>query len=119
MRTYLGLFFLAALFSLLITPAVRKLGRRLRAYGQAHDGRDQPQIPRLGGLSIFLATLAAWGVLLLVPVVMRARFLAEWHVLEILLVPGALVLLLCVYDDLVGAAPWQKLAVELLAAVMV
>ena len=119
MRTYLGLFFLAALFSLLITPAVRRLGQRLRAYGQARDGRDQPQIPRLGGLSIFLATLAAWGVLLLVPNAMRARFLSEWHTLATLLVPGTLVLLLGVYDDLVGAAPWQKLIVETLAAGMV
>ncbi|MGA2610186.1 MAG: hypothetical protein ABSH01_22310 [Terriglobia bacterium] len=76
MRTYLGLFFLAALLSLLLTPALRKLSQGLRAYGQARDGRDQPQIPRLGALSILLATLAAWGVLLLVPNAMRARFLA-------------------------------------------
>ena len=72
-----------------------------------------------GALSIFLATLAAWGVLLLVPNRMRARFLSEWHTLATLLVPGTLVLLLGVYDDLVGAAPWQKLIVETLAAGMV
>lgn len=119
MRTYLGLFCLAAVFSLVITPAVRKLGQRLRAYGQARDGREQPQIPRMGGLSIFLATLAAWGVLLVVPNAMRARFLSEWYALFTLLVPGTLVLLLGLYDDLVGAVPWQKLAVETLAAGMV
>ena len=93
MRTYLGLLFLAMLFSLLVTPAVRSLGRRVRAYGQARDGQEQRQIPRLGGLAIFLATLAAWGVLLLVPNDVRARFLSEWRTLATLLVPGTLVLL--------------------------
>jgi UDP-GlcNAc:undecaprenyl-phosphate GlcNAc-1-phosphate transferase len=119
MRTYLGLFFLAALFSLLVTRAVRGLGRRLRAYGEARDGREQRQIPRLGGLAIFLAALAAWGVLLLVPNDVRARFLSEWRTLVTLLVPGTLVLLVGAYDDLVGAAPWQKLVIETLAATMV
>jgi UDP-GlcNAc:undecaprenyl-phosphate GlcNAc-1-phosphate transferase len=119
MRSYLGLFILAALFSLLVTPAVRRLGRRLRAYGPARDGQEQRQIPRLGGIAIFLATLAAWGVLLLVPNDVRARFLSEWRTLATLLVPGTLVLLVGVYDDLAGAAPWQKLIAETLAAGMV
>ena len=119
MRTYLALFFLAALFSLLITPAVRWLGRRLRAYGQARDGREHPQIPRLGGLAIFLATLASWGVLLLVPNLVRAQFLAAWRVLATIMIPGTLVLILGVYDDLAGATPRQKLVVETLAAAMV
>src|SRR2546430_12322371 len=78
MRSYLGLFFIAALFSLLVTPAVRTLGHWLQAYGQA-DGREQPHIPRLGGLAILVAALAAWAVLLLVPNDVRARFLSEWQ----------------------------------------
>jgi UDP-GlcNAc:undecaprenyl-phosphate GlcNAc-1-phosphate transferase len=119
MRSYIGLFVLAALFSLLVTPVVRRLGRRVRAYGQAHDGEEQRQIPRLGGLAIFLATLAAWGVLLLVPNEVRWRFLSDWRALATLLVPGMLVLLVGVYDDLAGAAPWQKLMAETLAAGMV
>ena len=119
MRSYLGLFFIAALFSWLVTPAVRTLGQWVQAYGQAGDGREQPRIPRLGGLAIFLAALAAWGVLLLVPNDVRARFLSEWRTLAILMAPGTLVLLLGVYDDLVGANPWQKLIIETLAAGMV
>ena len=75
MRSYLGLFFIAALFSLLVTPAVRTLGHWLQAYGQADDGREQPHIPRLGGLAILVAALAAWGVLLFVPNDVRTRFL--------------------------------------------
>jgi UDP-GlcNAc:undecaprenyl-phosphate GlcNAc-1-phosphate transferase len=119
MRTYLALFVLAVLFTLLLTPMVRALGRRWRAYGKAQDGRDRPQIPRLGGLAIFLAALAVWGALLLIPNDVRARFLLEWRALLTVLVPGMLVLLAGVYDDLVGATPRQKLLVEALAAGLV
>ena len=119
MRTYLVLFVLAVLFTLLVTPRVRALGQRVRAYGKGHAGREQPQIPRLGGLAIFLAMLAVWGALLLIPNAVRERFLAEWHTLLTLLVPGTLVLLAGVYDDVLGATPRQKLFVEALAAGMV
>jgi UDP-GlcNAc:undecaprenyl-phosphate GlcNAc-1-phosphate transferase len=116
MRTYLGLLLLAALFSWLMTLGVRELGRRLRAYGKAHGGREQAQVPRLGGLSIFLATIAAWGVLLLVPNDVRVRFISEWRVLLTILVPGTVILILGIYDDLVGARPREKLLVEVVAA---
>jgi UDP-GlcNAc:undecaprenyl-phosphate/decaprenyl-phosphate GlcNAc-1-phosphate transferase len=119
MRTYLGLLLVAALFSWLATPGVRALGRRLRAYGKAHGGREQAQVPRLGGLSIFLATVAAWGVLLLVPNDVRVRFISEWRVLLTIMIPGTLILVLGVYDDLAGATPKLKLLVETLAAGLV
>jgi len=95
------------------------LGHRLRAFGKPHGGREQAQVPRLGGLSIFLATLAGWGVLLLVPNDVRTRFLSEWRTVLTVLVPGSLVLLMGAYDDVRGATPRQKLALEVLAAGMV
>ena len=119
MRTYLGLFLLATFFTVLITPAVRRLGRWLRAYGQVRDGGEERQIPRLGGLAIMLAGLATWGVLLLVPNDVRAQFLSEWRTFVILLVPGAVVLFVGAYDDMVSVSPRQKLIVEALAAGMV
>src|SRR5437660_10457751 len=119
MRSYLGLFFIAALFSWLVTPAVRTLGHWLQAYGRADDGREQPDVHGLGGVAILVAALAAWGVLLFLPNDVRARFLSEWRTMAVLMAPGTLVLLLGVYDDLVGATPWQKLIIETLAAGMV
>jgi UDP-GlcNAc:undecaprenyl-phosphate GlcNAc-1-phosphate transferase len=95
------------------------MGRRLRAYGQARAGRDQPRIPRLGGLAIFLTAFAVWGVMLLVPNSERGRLLLEWRTLVTLLVPATFVLIAGAYDDLKGATPRQKLMVEGLAAVMV
>src|SRR5207248_10482823 len=119
MRSYLGLFFIAALFSLLVTPAVRTLGHWLQAYGQADDGREQPRIPRLGGLAIFLAALAAWGVLLFVPNDVRPRFLSEWRTMAVLMAPGTLVLLLDEYAPLMAATPSQHFILERLAACLV
>jgi UDP-GlcNAc:undecaprenyl-phosphate GlcNAc-1-phosphate transferase len=119
MRTYLGLFVLALLFTFLLTPRVGAFGRRVRAFGKGPDGRDHPEVPRLGGIAIFLATLATWSALLLIPNDMRARFLAEWRTLMTVLVPGTLVLLAGAYDDMRGATPRQKLLVEVVAAGMV
>jgi UDP-GlcNAc:undecaprenyl-phosphate GlcNAc-1-phosphate transferase len=119
MRTYLGLLVVAILLTLLITPVVRRLGRRLLAYGRIGDGRDQPAIPRLGGIAIFLATLLTWGVMLLIPNPLRGKFLSEWRTLLTLLVPGTFVLLAGAYDDVKGATPRQKLLVETLAATLV
>ena len=119
MRTYLGLFLLATFFTMLITPAVRRLGRWLRAYGEVREGGEQRQIPRLGGLAIMLAGLATWGVLLLLPNDIRAHFLSEWRAFVTLLVPGIVVLLVGAFDDVVNVSPRQKLIVEALAAGMV
>lgn len=115
MRTYVGLFVIAALATVLITPRVAALGRRLNAYGGPR-GHDRRRIPRLGGLAIFAAALLAWGMLLLIPNTVRSLFVEHATVLALLLLPSALILVLGMIDDLVGAAPWQKLAVEILAA---
>ena len=119
MRTYLGLFVLAGLITLLVTPQVLKLGLRLGAYGGPRGARPATEVPRLGGLAIFIATLATWAVLLLIPNEVSTRFLSQWRVLATLLVPATLVLLVGVYDDLAGVTPWQKLSVEFLAAALV
>jgi UDP-GlcNAc:undecaprenyl-phosphate GlcNAc-1-phosphate transferase len=119
MRTYLALFILAGLLTLLLTPLIRELGIRLRAYGPAHEGREQTPIPRLGGLAIIGAALATWAALMLMPNSTRACFVSEWHTLVMLLLPATLVLALGVYDDLTGAKPWHKLLIEALAAGMI
>ena len=63
MRTYVGLFALAALVTVLVTPLVERLGRRLGADGNPREVQQDRAVPRLGGLAIFVASLACWGVL--------------------------------------------------------
>ncbi len=112
MALYFSLFLLSGLFALLFTPAVRRLGHGLAAYGQAGETRPTPRIPRLGGLAILLAVLGTCGALLLT----LSDSALNWPRLARILLPGVLVLALGVYDDLVGATPAQKLAVEALAS---
>jgi UDP-GlcNAc:undecaprenyl-phosphate GlcNAc-1-phosphate transferase len=95
------------------------LGHYLRAYGQAQKERETPTIPRMGGLAIFLAIVATWGVLLLIPNDVRSRFQLEWSTLAMFLLPAMLVMLAGFYDDLKGVSPWQKLILEITAAGMV
>ena len=118
MRTYVGLFALAALVTVLVTPLVERLGRRLGAYGDPRGAQQDRAVPRLGGLAVFVASLACWGVLLLIPNTVRDLFLSQRWMLGALMAPASLVLLLGVYDDLAGAKPWQKLLVETAAAAM-
>src|SRR5437867_4726901 len=118
MRTYVGLFALAALVTVLVTPLVERLGRRLGAYGDPRGAQQDRAVPRLGGLAVFVASLACWGVLLLIPNTVRDLFLSQRWMLGALMAPASLVLLLGAYDDLAGAKPWQKLLVETAAAAM-
>jgi UDP-GlcNAc:undecaprenyl-phosphate GlcNAc-1-phosphate transferase len=116
LRSYLGLLFGAAFSTWLLTPAVMALGRRVRAYGQARDQGGFILIPRLGGIAIFLAVLASASALLIMPNSLRAILQADWRAGVKLLIPASMALLIGLYDDLKGATPRQKLAVEIGAA---
>ena len=116
MRTYIGLFILSAVVTLLVVPLVRALGHRLRAYGHAHDGRNASDVPRLGGLAIIFACLAAWAVLLLIPNLVSSRLRVDWHLWTPLFIPSAMILMLGIYDDLKGSNAVQKFSVQIAAA---
>ncbi len=117
MRTYLALFILSALCAWLLTPLVTRLGHRLKAYGAARNGTKEA-IPRLGGLAVFGAVLMAWGLLSFYDNSVARNFRQEISTLVLMLVPGIVILLLGVYDDIFQASPWQKLLVQSLAAGM-
>ena len=118
MRTYVGLFCIAALAALVWTPLVRMVAVRLRAYGPARDGRAGLEVPRLGGIAVCLASLASWGSLLFLHNDVRRCFEKEWYSLTTLVLPSAVVVLLGIYDDLKGTNAWQKLTVQTLAAAL-
>lgn len=104
--------------SLALTPLVRALARRFRLPerpGESHRGPDA-DIPRVGGLAVYLAflggSLLAWGV---APVAFLAERDAAGSFLP-LLVATAAVMVLGLLDDLVGVRPASKLAVQVAAA---
>ncbi len=117
MRTYLALFVLSAVFAWLLTPLVARLGHRVKAH-RATSAEPGAAIPRLGGLAVFGAVLMAWSLLSFYDNSVARNFRQEISTLVLMLVPGIVVLLLGVYDDIFQASPWQKLLVQSLAAGM-
>jgi len=97
---------LAAVLSLFVTPLVIKMARRLGAVDEPDQRKiHQRPMPRLGGLAVYLVFTAA--VLLTQP--LTTPLLG-------LLAGATIIVLLGVWDDVRGASPRLKLAVQLLAA---
>ena len=90
-------------------------------FPRRRDGRHvhQTPLPRLGGVAIFLAfsvSLGIWlGLSLLFPRLVDG--LAPATLLRIY-VPACLIFCLGIYDDLRGAGPYLKFAVQAIAAAM-
>jgi UDP-GlcNAc:undecaprenyl-phosphate/decaprenyl-phosphate GlcNAc-1-phosphate transferase len=86
------------------------------------EGRHvhQAPLPRLGGLAIFLAfsvSLSMWLGLSLIFPRLSAGLAAPATLLRIY-VPACLIFCLGIYDDLHGAGPYLKFAVQAIAAAM-
>ena len=117
MRTYFFLVTIAGCFSYACSLW---LARAAAERGWARRTGDEPNgegVPRLGGVAVLAAVLAAIGLLLWWDNDTSRHLRLKPHEgLGLLLAAGA-VFLLGLYDDLRGARPWQKLAVQAAAAV--
>jgi UDP-GlcNAc:undecaprenyl-phosphate/decaprenyl-phosphate GlcNAc-1-phosphate transferase len=102
------------LISLAITPLLRQaLGSLVDRPNEERKLHRLP-IPRIGGIPIALAYVAAFGLLLLSPLHGASRVSLP---LVLTLMPAALVVFATgLLDDLVGLTPWQKLLGEVTAA---
>jgi len=99
----------AAAVSLISTPAVRSLAFRVRAVDVPKDGRrmhDHP-IPRMGGLAIFFGFILS--VLLFLPLTAQLRGM---------LLGGAVIVVLGVFDDIFALPALPKLLVQICAALI-
>ncbi len=93
---------------LVLTPAVGSAARYLRLVGRpGEEERARPQIPRLGGLAIFLG--------MLVP---SLAFVPLGGELRGILLGAAVATTVGAIDDFRGLAWWQKLLGQLTAAVI-
>jgi UDP-GlcNAc:undecaprenyl-phosphate GlcNAc-1-phosphate transferase len=118
---FFGLFAFSLALSFVATREVRDLATRRGWVFVPGSGRHihQSPLPRLGGVAIFLAfsvSLSLWlGLSLIFP-----RLLGGFDpgmVLRIY-VPACLIFCLGIYDDLRGAGPYVKFAVQAIAAAM-
>jgi UDP-GlcNAc:undecaprenyl-phosphate/decaprenyl-phosphate GlcNAc-1-phosphate transferase len=121
MRTYLTLFTVSFLVSLLITPIVRRKATEWGAVATPDNGRHihLHPTPRLGGVAIYLAFALT---LLCVPLfgnLVTENFRANLPKLIALLAPATLIFLFGIYDDFRGTSAPLKILFQLIAAGMV
>ena len=116
--TYCATFIASLLLSFLLTRYLRD--QALSRGWKTRQVRDRDvhttPIPRLGGLAIFICVVGVVAVLM-----MFSRFSTFFDpriVLSVLL-PGMLIFLLGLYDDLFSVGPWVKFGVQIIAAVAV
>jgi len=118
---FFGLFAFSLALSFVATRQVRDMATRRGWVSVPRDGRHvhQAPLPRLGGVAIFLAfsvSLSVWlGLSLIFPRLVDG--LAPATLLRIY-VPACLIFCLGIYDDLHGAGPYLKFAVQAIAAAM-
>jgi len=105
LNTYFALFLIATIASLVITPLIRRFCQRFNLLDVPLDGRriHRQAIPRLGGLAIYLSCALALLTLPFFDNLLTHSFRGHSTELYLAFLPGSLVFLLGVYDDLHGA----------------
>ena len=118
MRTYAVVFVLSLVVSLLATPLARRLAIRFDALDQGGGARrlHVGEIPRLGGVAIFLGFFVPVAALLLYDNRIAAAFKEDLSLVLGLFLGGAAIFALGVYDDLRGANSRQKFLVQFAVA---
>jgi UDP-GlcNAc:undecaprenyl-phosphate/decaprenyl-phosphate GlcNAc-1-phosphate transferase len=121
MNTYLTLFVVALVSSIVLTPGIRRLAQRLGWLDVPKDQRrlHLSPVPRLGGVAIFLSVLLALIPLTFLDNLVTATLRANVPALKAVMVSATLVFLFGVYDDVKGtSAKWKFLALAVAGVVL-
>jgi UDP-GlcNAc:undecaprenyl-phosphate GlcNAc-1-phosphate transferase len=112
-NTYFALFLISIFAALIITPLIRRVCQRFQLFDVPVDGRrvHTRAIPRLGGVAIYLTCLLTLSALPFVDNLLTQTLRQYTSEVFIVLIPGTLVLLLGVYDDLRGTNATVKFIV--------
>jgi UDP-GlcNAc:undecaprenyl-phosphate/decaprenyl-phosphate GlcNAc-1-phosphate transferase len=118
---FFGLFAFSLAVSFAATREVRDIAARRGWVSKPQDGRHvhETPLPRLGGVAIFLAFSVSLGLWLALSLFFpRLGIGVVPTTLLRIYVPACLIFCLGIYDDLFGAGPYLKFAVQAIAAVM-
>jgi UDP-GlcNAc:undecaprenyl-phosphate/decaprenyl-phosphate GlcNAc-1-phosphate transferase len=118
---YLGIFVFSLLLSFVFTRYVRSVATARGWVSAPASDRHlhRAPLPRLGGVAIFLAFVLGLGAALLVASLRpELRFGSSLRVLTTILLPGFLIFLLGLYDDVRSISPAFKFAVQSAAGAM-
>jgi len=118
---YLGIFGLSLILSFVLTRSVRNTATMrgwLSAPGSERHLHAAP-LPRLGGVAIFGAFVLSLSAALLVASLRpELRFGSSLRILSTILIPGCLIFLLGLFDDIRSVGPYFKFAVQAVAGAM-
>jgi len=118
---YLGIFAGSLFFSFVLTRVVRSLAvsRGWLAAPLCDRNLHEIPLPRLGGVAIYLSFLISIAIALVVNRYFR-ELPSEPSIRTVftILVPGTLIFLLGIYDDIHPIGPYTKFAVQAVAASM-
>lgn len=118
---YLGIFAFALFLSFVLTRNIRNIAVArgwVSAPGSERHLHQAP-LPRLGGVAIFLAFVLSLGAALAISAIRPdLHFGSSLRILSTILVPGFLIFLLGLYDDIRPTGPYVKFAVQAVAATM-
>jgi UDP-GlcNAc:undecaprenyl-phosphate/decaprenyl-phosphate GlcNAc-1-phosphate transferase len=117
--SYLLFFITALLLALVLTPAVRSLGLRFGILDLPEKRKvHKEDIPRLGGIAVFAATVLTCGVYLVTGNFPVQEVQNSWQPLMGLTLGCLMVLGIGIWDDIYRLSPWPKLTVEICAALV-
>jgi len=116
MRTYIFILVCSSALSYLITLWLARLATRRGWAKRTNEAAAGEGVPRLGGLAVFSAILISLGASLLLRNLATERLLDVGRPGVALAAACLTVFLVGLFDDLKGARPWHKLAVQAAAA---
>ena len=118
---YLGIFGFSLVLSFILTRYVRTIATA-RGWVSAPTSErhlHMAALPRLGGVAIFMAFVVSLGAALVIASLRpELRFGSSVRILTTILVPGFLIFLLGLYDDIRTVSPSFKFAVQAAAGAM-
>jgi UDP-GlcNAc:undecaprenyl-phosphate GlcNAc-1-phosphate transferase len=120
MYSLLFLALAAFVLSLFLTPLVRNVALRLGFVDQPDGSRKlhRGPIPRVGGIAILLASLGAYGLLLLIRLT-AGHIVLDGVPFALRLLPAVLLIFgVGLMDDVFNLRAWHKLTAQIIAAVL-
>jgi UDP-GlcNAc:undecaprenyl-phosphate/decaprenyl-phosphate GlcNAc-1-phosphate transferase len=121
MRSYLTLFILSFLVTILVTPFVRRKATEWGAIDVPDQGRriHSRPTPRLGGIAIYCAFIATLLCVPLLGNLVSQSFRAKLPALLMLIIPATFIFLFGIYDDFRGSTATTKITFQTVAALAV
>src|SRR4051812_36871931 len=118
MRTFIGIFVLAALGAFFTTPWARRLAHSLGALDLPSERKIHSKItPRLGGTAVFFGFCAPLITFYIIENRVTTIFLNYERATLALVFAGVAMLGLGIYDDCKGADARKKFTVQILTAI--